>query len=1522
MNWSLLKVSVAAVAVAAVSLSAQAANYSWTGGGTNTNYSTPANWGSESAYPGTGDGAMFIGDAASKTVTFDGVYSPDWVWVATRDVSKPVTWEADDSENGMTVSGNIGVADGDNTDGAQVGALKILSGTYKANGIFKVGYGAATAAKVEILGGSVTVNGSEAETFLDNALPNGTFAAKIGSGLGFAADITVQDAAVSFPNGDIGLGFWGAWPDAYDSETVNTNHLAVGYLTVDVNTNGTLSCGTEESPRGLFLGGYGVEPITVNINQGGTLCVGRIYRLYASNGSVNINGGTIKVLGSYNGAFIANDGIAYTVDGNATLNTNGKEITIAAVIGGTGTLNIIGDGKVTFTAEPTCTVMSSDDTPFVRPSDNVVYPEGAYYWIGGATGDWRDGNNWSFAQNGAAANAFPDNQQEAVAVIVDACTITVAGGNANAKQIICDRDVTFTGSGQILAYSISGTGTVAFDSGKLRTPAIDWATYQNLVVSNNIIVVGDNDFQLSSSTRYSGGYLLLNGNISGSGSINVSNSSVNDSKGESIRFAGDNSGFTGTYTMNRSKGSRGNNSYANKFLSPASGSADATWNIFFGGEPSTSDGLFEFSDGEIEFGSLNTRMPAFTSTAYSNNTIKVGALGKTDNVSGSWGVSAGNTIYKVGTGTLNFAVANTAALKIGGGMVNVADDGSLNGTAVSFIDDGGILSLPDGATIAPVFKDSSEPMAVSVPAGANATLAGEIAASNSDGFTKTGAGSLSFNAVTTGLVDLNVQEGEMVCAKGAAFADVTVPSDASLVVDVTGGIDDEVVFTYASVSGDVSLRGLDSSAAIATNTVDGTTTWTISRAAKTYTWNGADGADWTVAANWLVDDEEATSMPTADDTLIFTGSASVYVPWESRSVGTVQVQSGTLTVNPGVIFASLTLENGAKLAFDMSGWNVGAVGASSELVTVNAGNVTVNDIVAPANCTAAFADGVFTATRVASTYTWAGTGTDWSQSASWRVNDGVVGDVPDSADTVVFASDASVTLTGDAAAKAVVVNANVVITGDSHKITTPSVYTENAAAGLLTANGLKIMAPADEDLALSAALNIPTNKVFETEMSSQYHHVHLWAKVTGKGEWRLNQSKTQERGALYCHGDASGDNSGADMSEFAGTVNVYNYSTPANRDNTRFWGALSTSSNAVWNLVGYNKVHDHGAMLRNNNTTYYFGALSGSVYASGDQQYYNRNTWEIGAREDVDSVLTGNLFVNNYPGLIPTRGDTIRKVGGSKLTFSGSCVRDYEINGGTLEMTSPSTLITYFVEGDKGRGTITSNPAEATASVRSTISFKLPGGTLRLTDQNLVDPSSVITNSTAPIAVDDGDVDRTWATALDGSNTNGLTKAGTGTLTLEKEPYYTGVTWVQDGKLVVPEGTSITLDPRSHGTVSGGTVTGYAYRPDTVLDGTEEDDDNRDGNIDVSGIRKIDIHDLSFVDVLRNQKRVVLCGTTGSITGLDFRHFVQGETLLVPERPEEVSEKNWDWAVRVMRIGDKNCLCVAPRVVPFAIRIR
>ncbi len=1441
----LLAASLSAVFALSLAPAAMAKNYWWTGAiDDDNNYSTSANWGSENGttYPGTDDGAMFLGDAASKTVTFDGTYSLEWVWVATGDVLTPVTWKAATSADGMTVAGNIGVADAGN----QTGSLKAVSGTYTAGGLFKAGYGTGASAKVEFLGGNYTFNGATVESFWNgDGNPNAefTFGAEVGTGIGFAADIEIQNATVAFPNGAIGLGFWGTWQGDYDSAEANPDALAVGHVTVDINNGGVLSCGSIESPRELFLGGFGVEPITVNVNQGGTLKVGSIVRHFAGGvSSVNLDGGTLEVLGTDTANFFPANGVAFTVGSNgATLNTNGKEITIDAAVTGTGTLNVTGGGSVTFTVAPECTVEPDSETEVIYPSVEPSNDYAVYAWNDIFTADFEDENTYLSGWTRSTDMAANYTRLERPGTDGQHYLAYYAYANGNVR-------------GTTATYTIPSEAIDRITSEGAYEIELDWFA--------TVGYAGRDTDSLHSFFKV----FAQDTVIAAIDAVTVYNGGANG--------------------------------------------VDAT--VYKYGEVATEATVHTAPRGSDSSDASKAEYWYHVSLKANPNGVYL-TVAKPD------GTEVVSNLFVSDYVVMSKLVVQVQSRLQGDDVVAGIDNIKINVPVFSTAD-GETYIVAAGSQYG---SDAEDTIDVSAQAS---VLAGKT-------IVKKGEGTLVLTGLSADSVcNVNVEDGTLVLPAGAKAGAVAVSEGAHLLVDVTGCVDGQVVFTYSSISGDVSLRGLDSSAAIATNTVDGTTTWTISRAAKTYTWNGADGADWTVAANWLVDDEEATSMPTADDTLIFTGSASVYVPWESRSVGTVLVQSGTLTVNPGVIFASLTLENGAKLAFDMSGWDVGAVGASSELVTVNDGNVTVNDIVAPANCTGVFAAGVFTATRVVSTYTWAGTGTAWSQPSSWRVNGVAVGNVPGEADTVVFPSSNEesfenweVLLQNEVTVAKVTVNGNALVRGENAYAIRTVLIDGSAELRLSNAN-LRCNAA---DLTVSCPLNImpdTTSTVFLGTARKEGHNAYFNGPLYGSGVLKADHVETQNVGVKFR----------GSVSQFFGTFTSDNYN---NRDATDFLDGVDGSANAVWNVSPSHSKDTTEYLIHGASTLYRFGAFNGQFW-SGNYA----STIEIGGRGDVNSEFA--LYSHTTSGGDP-RPFTITKIGAATMKITNSYgsnkIKALYLNGGMTEIKCMPTDIVQFGGGalrtpiynvvvDKAYTYVYVNENDETdvreLDVDRGASFSEDEVIYNLTETRTSDVmgpyypdvSSVIKDSTGPIWFDTGDAGYTWASDLDYSNKGGFIKDGTGTLTLSGA-YYQGPTWIKGGKIVFPEGTDVTLDPRSVGDAENADVNGYEYMANTVLYGTEDGSDV-EGDVDVSGVVKIDISDPSFVDDLVDNRLVVLCCTTGSMTGLDSKKFVQGETLLVPGKPEDVSETRWNWAVRVMRIGDKNCLCVAPRVVPFAIRIR
>lgn len=383
------------------------ADFYWTAGGSGTDWNTTANW------SGTLDNTanyVFGGLESSNwvkgkdiTVTFADAYTATpaaGIWVENVDSGNgSLTWTADTDEHGLALTGGMTIGT------ATSGKLHITKGTFTISNYLDLGIGNGASSYLTIDGALVTVNGlaylsrcgwNNNETYYGelNIVNGGQLVVDgidsegwgmyVGGGDNAEATINVANGTLSIPNGD--LLFLGN----------GTNNDTDDDFIINIENGGTLSIGTESSPKTLATARWGDEPIAVNIASGGLLKTGRITRGETDGQptTITFNGGEIQVLGDFNDGnpFIQSAGINVVVgSAGGTIDTNGKAITIAAPVTGTGTLIITGGGSVTFTKKPTCSVFVDNDGTTATVNETVLD-------LTFDNSDYADG--WSFSGTG------------------------------------------------------------------------------------------------------------------------------------------------------------------------------------------------------------------------------------------------------------------------------------------------------------------------------------------------------------------------------------------------------------------------------------------------------------------------------------------------------------------------------------------------------------------------------------------------------------------------------------------------------------------------------------------------------------------------------------------------------------------------------------------------------------------------------------------------------------------------------------------------------------------------------------------------------------------------------------------------------------------------------------------------------------------------------------------------------------------------------------------------------------------
>lgn len=205
------------------------------------------------------------------------------------------------------------------------------------------------------------------------------------------------------------------------------------------------------------------------------------------------------------------------------------------------------------------------------------------------------------------------------------------------------------------------------------------------VTLTNAIVAQSSTTSILQASGVGGEELALTGPISGSGNLTaqLSGGTIN-----SIFLGGDNSGFSGTFTVNN------NSNMRFWFTTPASGSANAQWVLNSGG---VDNQKFTFGTGTISFGSLSGGGQLRNDGGNSTVTLSVGALNLDSTFTGLI-VANGNAQFaltKVGTGTFTLAGNQgfTGQAEVAGGTLQITT--AQQATKNYVVDDGAALGFSD-----------------------------------------------------------------------------------------------------------------------------------------------------------------------------------------------------------------------------------------------------------------------------------------------------------------------------------------------------------------------------------------------------------------------------------------------------------------------------------------------------------------------------------------------------------------------------------------------------------------------------------------------------------------------------------------------------------------------------------------------------------------------------------------------------------------------------------------------------------
>ena len=1103
--------------------------------------------------------------------------------------------------------------------------------------------------------------------------------------------------------------------------------------TLTVRDGVTLAMDSDTDSRAITITGNGFtlgNSFGVSVGTGDTLTINSTL---ADNGTTDAaaltkSGDGTLVLGGTNNTAAGNTGINTITVGAGTLQVAGDANL------GTGTVTM-GGGNLTVTGATTidnAIALSSDATV---DNANAVTLSGAITGTGGLikTGSGK-------LTLSSAGNAY-------------------SGGT------------TLRGEVELGTTGTIGSGTITLNGGTLTTTA----AIQTLT---NAIAIGS-----SNGTVKTANALTLSGTVSGSGAL------TKDGAG-TVTLSGANT-YTGTTTV----------SAGTLTLNGGSAIADA------GAVTVNSGATLTLSAGET-IGSLT----GSGSVTLGANTLTVALSSGSATFSGAIGGTGGLT--KTGTGTLTLSGTNTysGATTVSGGGLTVSSGSAISNSSAVAVDSGATLTLSANETIGSLAGAGSVALGsytLSTGAsGASTTFSGVL--SGSGNLAKGGSGTLTLSGANTytgttsisgGTLSVtdatNIGSGTLTIDLGTLAITGTGASFANAITAGTGGATISVSNT-ATLTGVVGGSGALTKTGTGSLTLSGTNTYTGGTTVSTGTLAVSGGSAIADTGAVTVSSGATLELGAAETIGSLSGAGSVTLGGHTLTVnlsggattfsgaiggtgGLTKSGTGTLTLSGANTYTGATTVSGGFLT-TLGGSAIGdssavtvesgatLILAAAETIgsLAGAGSVTLLDTLTTGgdNSSTTFS-GVLSGTGSLAktgtgTLTLSGTNT---RSGATTVSAGTLAVSGGSAiaDTgaVTVGSDATLNLLAAetigslAGSGSVTLGANTLTTGADNNSTTFSGAISGTGGLTKTGTGT---------LTLSGA----NSYTGTTSVSGGILSVTGGSAIADGGAVTVSSGATLSLGAAETIGSLAGAGSV--------TLGANTLTAGGNNGTTTFSGAISGSG-------GLTKAGTGTLTLSGTNT--YTGATTlsgGGLTVSGGSAIGDTSAVSVGTGTTLTLANDETIGSLAGSGTVAVGANTLTTgVDNSSTTFSGTITGT---GTGTLSLdgTGTLTLSGNNSGGFTGKMTVRGGGTLSVAGDANlgTGTVTLNGGTLSVTGAGIID-------NAFDTGVNGATIDSGVAVTLSGAigGNDGLTKTGTGTLTLSGTSTYAGPTTVSAGTLLV-----------------------------------------------------------------------------------------------------------------------------------------